>query len=30
MVVESDPERLTAIGEADGVDVIEAYREVLG
>ena len=29
-LVESDPERLTAIGEADAVDVIEAYRGVLG
>ena len=29
-LVESDPERLRAIGEADGVDVVEAYREVLG
>jgi hypothetical protein len=29
-LVESDPERLAAIGEADGVDVVEAYREVLG
>jgi hypothetical protein len=29
-LVEADPDRLTAIGEADGVDIIEAYREVLG
>jgi hypothetical protein len=29
-LVESDPERLTAIGEADGIDIVEAYREVLG
>jgi hypothetical protein len=29
-LVESDPDRLTAIGEADGVDIVEAYREVLG
>ena len=29
-LVESDPERLTAIGEADGMDIVEAYREVLG
>jgi hypothetical protein len=29
-LVESDPDRLTAIGEADGMDIVEAYREVLG
>jgi hypothetical protein len=29
-LVESDPERLRAIGERDGVDVVEAYRGVLG
>ena len=28
--VESDPDRLEAIAEADGMDVIEAYREALG
>jgi hypothetical protein len=29
-LVESDPHRLTAIGEADGADIDEAYRAVLG
>ncbi|MGH2965987.1 MAG: hypothetical protein ACRDMH_11480 [Solirubrobacterales bacterium] len=29
-LVESDPERLEAIGERGGVDIPEAYREVLG
>jgi len=29
-LVESDPARLTAIAEADGADITEAYREVLG
>ncbi len=29
-LVKSDPDRLRAIGEADGVDIVEAYREVLG
>jgi hypothetical protein len=28
--VESDPDRLEAIAEAGGMDVIEAYRETLG
>jgi hypothetical protein len=29
-LVESDPGRLTAIGEAERIDIVEAYREVLG